>query len=513
MPAVETAGSTSPLCVVGRYALYEAIASGGMASVHFGRMRGPAFTRTVAIKRLHPHLATDPEFVRMLLDEARLVSRISHPNVVSTLDVATTSTEVFVVMEYVHGEVLSRLVQRAQQGNRIPLPIVSSIIGDVLRGLHAAHEATNERGEPLGIVHRDVSPQNIIVDVDGASHVLDFGVAKAVGRLQTTQDSKIKGKLAYMAPEQLLGNVTRQTDVYATAVVLWELLTLRRLWAAEAEPQLLYQVMNGQITAPGKVVQGLPEGLDEIVMNGLAAKPEHRFTTARAMAVALTHCIPPASPLVVGEWLRSLGGDALRARAEVLANIESSSDISDAAASARAEGRVIPQSLEGPPVSDADFASGPADAPTSLGLASTSTGSSHRIDPPRRRLPLLLGVGAFGLAVVVTGIVVLASGPAADPVRLSAAGPPEAVPAFVASASAAPPTAGPNAEAHSEARSAPPEPTASHPALVSRLPAERSPPRSTRPAATSTRPASDGLTVPKEGSAPPTDDSPPKTRF
>ena len=214
--------------MLGRYALYEKIAAGGMATVHIGRLLGPvAFARTVAIKRMHPHFAADPAFVAMFLDEARLAARIRHPNVVPTLDVVAMENELFLVMEYVLGESLARLMQAAAtRGERIPPSMVATIMAGVLHGLHAAHEATSDRGEPLGIVHRDVSPQNILVGTDGVARVLDFGVAKAAGRIQTTREGQLKGKLAYMAPERdPRQGVAPAADVYAASVVLWEALT------------------------------------------------------------------------------------------------------------------------------------------------------------------------------------------------------------------------------------------------------------------------------------------------
>jgi eukaryotic-like serine/threonine-protein kinase len=183
-----------------RYVLHDEIASGGMGAVHLARLRGArGFARTVAIKRLHPHVARDPDVLAMFLDEAHLAARVRHPNVVATLDVVAQGDEVFLVMEYVEGESLSRL----QKTPEIPLAIASAIVCDMLHGLHAAHEAVSERGEPLQIVHRDVSPQNILVGLDGATRVVDFGIAKAASRLQTTRDGVIKGKLRYMAPEQI----------------------------------------------------------------------------------------------------------------------------------------------------------------------------------------------------------------------------------------------------------------------------------------------------------------------
>jgi eukaryotic-like serine/threonine-protein kinase len=198
---------------VGRYAIFDVIGSGGMASVHLGRLLGPGgFSRTVAIKRLHSEFAKDPDFVAMLLEEARLASRIRHPNVVSMLDVVHENEELFLVMDYIEGESLSRVL-RTSSRSPLPLPIVSSVLSGVLQGLHAAHEATGEDGHPLQIVHRDVSPQNILLGVDGTARVTDFGVAKSVGRVGTTRDGRVKGKAGYMAPEQLRGGrIDRRVD-------------------------------------------------------------------------------------------------------------------------------------------------------------------------------------------------------------------------------------------------------------------------------------------------------------
>ncbi|HEY6463032.1 MAG TPA: serine/threonine-protein kinase, partial [Polyangiaceae bacterium] len=249
---------TSPR-VVGRYALYDTIASGGMASVHLGRLLGHVgFERTVAIKRLHPQYARDPDFVSMFLDEARVVGRVRHPNVVPTLDVVAADGELFIVMEYVQGESLARLIRASgARGERIPPAFAATIVAGVLHGLHAAHEAKNERGEPLGVVHRDVSPQNVIVGTDGVPRVLDFGVAKAAGRIQTTREGQLKGKLGYMAPEQISGVVSPATDVYAAAVVLWESLTGRRLFLADGDAHLMKLVLEARIEAPSKVVPDL----------------------------------------------------------------------------------------------------------------------------------------------------------------------------------------------------------------------------------------------------------------
>jgi serine/threonine protein kinase len=326
--------------VVGRYALYAEIAAGGMATVHFGRLLGPVgFSRTVAIKRLHPQFAKDPEFVSMFLDEARLAARIRHPNVVPTLDVVATDGELFLVMDYVQGESLSRLVRvMRERKTRIPPRVVASIMAGALHGLHAAHEARNERGEPLGIVHRDISPQNVLVGTDGVARVLDFGVAKAAGRIQTTREGQLKGKLAYMAPEQLSGSVTRQTDVYAAAIVLWEALTAKRLFAGDNEAAILGKVLSSVVQPPSMymvdpsqtidtpTLRGY-ELIDAVTLRGLDRDPAKRFTTAREMAIALERCIGLASPSDVGEWVELAASDVLHQRAEKIAEIESTSSV------------------------------------------------------------------------------------------------------------------------------------------------------------------------------------------
>ncbi|MFS8068548.1 MAG: serine/threonine-protein kinase, partial [Byssovorax sp.] len=289
--------------VVGRYALLGELASGGMATVHYGRLLGPVgFSRTVAIKRLHPQFAKDPEFVAMFLDEARLAARIQHPNVVSTLDVVALEGELLLVLEYVHGEALSQLLRAARRAQQAPpLRIVAAVASGILHGLHAAHEAKSERGEPLGIVHRDMSPQNVLVGADGTARVLDFGVAKAAGRVASSREGQLKGKLAYMSPEQVhTGVVDRRTDVYAASIVLWEVLAGRRLFDGDNEGLLFSQVSSGTTTRPGELVPDLPPELEAIVMRGLAREPSDRYATAWDMAVALEEAIGLASPRQVG---------------------------------------------------------------------------------------------------------------------------------------------------------------------------------------------------------------------
>lgn len=310
---------------IGRYTLFGEIASGGMASVHLGRLAGAAgFARTVAIKQLHPHFAADPVFVGMFEDEARLAARINHPNVVQTLDIVAERGEVFLVLEYVDGESLSRVWRSLCEADQLaPVPITASIITGVLHGLHAAHEAKGEGGEPLDIVHRDVSPQNVMVGVDGVARLLDFGVAKAAVRSSNTREGEVKGKLAYIAPESFEhGTVTKLSDVYAVGVLLWEALTGQRLFEAETEGQLLRRILLSPIEPPSSIAAGVPPQLDAITMRALSRDPADRFQTARDMALAIERAVEIARASQVGEWLVKVAKPLLDARAERVAELQ-----------------------------------------------------------------------------------------------------------------------------------------------------------------------------------------------
>jgi serine/threonine-protein kinase len=288
---------------LGEYELVREIASGGMAMVHLGRTRGAGDgAPPVAIKRLHPQFARDPDFNAMLRDEARLASRIVHPNVVRLLDVVATGDEVALVMEYVAGEALSRLLR----GERVPAAVASKLALDVLAGLHAAHDARDESGRRLDLVHRDVSPGNVLVGDDGLAHVIDFGIAKARGRLQATGAGVLKGKMAYMAPEQLRkGPVSRMTDVYAVGVTLWEMLVGRRPFDAKLDAQLAVDVLTGIRAPPSRFVPEIAPDVDALLLRALAREPTRRYTSALAMAEALDHALPPAAAVDVAAWSRS----------------------------------------------------------------------------------------------------------------------------------------------------------------------------------------------------------------
>ncbi len=306
---------------LGRYALFTRLASGGMGSVHLGRLLGEGgFSRTVAIKRLHPHLVDQPAFAEMMIDEARMAARIHHPNVGATLDVVFDDEELLLVLEYVHGVTLHELMRRSKAA--VPTAIVASVVAGVLHGLHAAHEARTETGDPMNLVHRDVSPSNVIVGKDGTARLIDFGVAKAVGRLHATKQGALKGKFTYMAPEQITSDpVDRRTDVFAAGIVLWEMLTGDRLRGPNTG---LMEAARGGGPAPSSRVPGLDPRWDAIVLRALSPKPEDRFATAAEMARAV-EAMGVATTSEVAAWVDGLAHDELERTAETVRAIERAS--------------------------------------------------------------------------------------------------------------------------------------------------------------------------------------------
>ncbi|MCX7807465.1 MAG: serine/threonine protein kinase [Deltaproteobacteria bacterium] len=271
---------------IGGFEVIKHIRSGGMAALYLARKQGPGgFERYVAIKVVHPHLAIDQSFVEMFWDEARLSARIQHPNVVHIEAVGLENGLPYIVMEYIHGCPLSSFWKRIREEGKCMSPeLAVHIAMRVAEGLHAAHELRGDDGTPLGLVHRDVTPQNILLSYSGHVKLIDFGVAKARGRLHETTAFAIKGKLRYMAPEQAWGlEVDRRTDIYALGIVLWECLTGQRLFKGRNEEELLERVRHPQIPPPSHYAPWVHRELDEAVLRALAVRPEERYATALEM--------------------------------------------------------------------------------------------------------------------------------------------------------------------------------------------------------------------------------------
>lgn len=299
-----------------RYEKIAELATGGMATVYFGRMRAATggFERRVAIKEMLSHLAKSAEFVRMFFDEARLASRIHHPNVVATLDMTEQDGSHALILEFVEGPSLQQIMKYlAERGGTMPLDIALRIFLDILAGLHAAHELVDEEGRHLNLVHRDVSPQNMLVGTDGITKITDFGIARAESRLSTTRTGSVKGKVPYMSPEQVKSlPIDRRTDVYAAGVILWEMLTSQRLVQGETDVAMIYQVTDREATNPREWNPAIPEPLADVCLKALEKKAEDRFATAADLMDAVEEAardseITPATPRAVGNYIRGLG--------------------------------------------------------------------------------------------------------------------------------------------------------------------------------------------------------------
>ena len=307
-----------------------------MATIHLAHLMGDVgFSRIVAAKRLRPELARDEEFVAMFLDEARIASKIHHRNVVPVLDVVTSGDEVILVQDYVHGAPLSLVQQLAAAARtRLPIPVAVAIACQILAGLYAAHATADELGIPLQIIHRDVSPQNVMIGTDGTVRLLDFGVAKAAMASHVTRVGMFKGKIAYAAPEQLRGRATQQSDLYAVGVVLWELLVGQRLHpSSRGQEAQLARILRGNIPPITRALATERAWLGDqawdqlaalapVLERGLAIDPRERWATALDMEVSLAAAVTPAPPAAISTWLRSIASEFLDERDRLIASEE-----------------------------------------------------------------------------------------------------------------------------------------------------------------------------------------------
>jgi serine/threonine protein kinase len=275
---------------LGRYQVVKRLAAGGMADVLLARTEGIAgFERHVVIKRIHAELLEEPRYVKMFLDEARLAASLHHHNIVQVNDIGEENGEYFFAMEYVHGEdARTLLVEASQRGETIPLEHVVTIIMAAAAGLHHAHEQRGMDGSPLHIVHRDVSPANILVGYDGAVKVADFGIALAAHRAEQTQSGVLKGKVAYMSPEQCnCDPVDRRSDVFSLGIVLYELATVRPCFAGDNDFMTMSAIVGGKIDKPSSHRKDLPPKLEAIILKALARKASDRYQSADELRIAL----------------------------------------------------------------------------------------------------------------------------------------------------------------------------------------------------------------------------------
>ena len=366
-----------------------------MGTVHIGRLLGAAgFARLVAIKEILAPQAADPSFVSAFVREARLAARVRHPHVVQTLDVVEAGREVFLVFDYVPAVTLSALVRHLKTASTgMPVAVIAAVMAGVCRGLHAAHVATDEQGQPLDIIHRDVSPQNVLVGIDGSPKLIDFGIAKALGDRTTTERGEIKGKLAYMAPEQLNGErVTCRSDVFAAAVVLWELLAGTSLFAKQDSESTVVSVLMGPIPpipAPAAPTDAAAvRALEMVALTGLSRKPANRYASAAELAEAIEDAQRPATAPEVELWLEEVASDKVAATRRLMQEVESGQRSDDGSTP-----NLITATSTGPDVSP---------APSPMGRATSRLGpvggQTRALAARVAGLVVLLAVGVAGLA-------------------------------------------------------------------------------------------------------------------
>lgn len=407
---------------LGRYEVLTQLASGGMASVYVARAQGVAgFERLVAIKVLHPHLAHEAEFISMFLDEARLAAQIRHPNVVGTLDISDTEGDgYFLVMEYVEGDHLAALLTAAaKERKRMPIAVVVRVVLDALAGLAAAHSLRDAKGTPLRIVHRDVSPHNVMVGVDGVVRLTDFGVAKAEVRLSSTREGQFKGKLAYMAPEQAsTGQADQRSDLFSMGIILWECLTGRRLFRGTNNAETLKKILHEDAPAPSLASDDLAP-FDPVLAKALARDPEARYQSAEEFAEAIERA---ASQLDGAATSRAVA-DSVRyfAREKLAQEHDRTKAAMEDLGTADISSSAIPIPKEG--------SGSMPHTPSREGVDSTvaarpSVMSASHGEAPGRRATVILIVAVMGVAAVVIGAVLALSTP--DPAA------PDAPPATVA---------------------------------------------------------------------------------
>jgi serine/threonine-protein kinase len=382
-----------------RYRLCFELAAGGMATVYLAREEGKAgVERVVALKCIHRHLSRNRNFIEMFLDEARIATRINHPNVCSVYDFGEVDGTYYIAMEYLLGENFARLFRRlAKQPEHTrseEFPFYAArIIADACEGLHAAHELRGDAGEPLNVVHRDVSLHNLFVNYDGSVRVVDFGIARAAGQLHETRSGQLKGKLAYVAPEQIQKQpVDRRADVWSLGVVLWELLTGKRLFKRESDVDTILAVVQDPVRPPSRIRSSVPEELDTIVLSALARKPEDRYATARELGRDLSRVLAQRGKALgmpeIEEWMHSLFSAEHEQRLELVEQV---------------------RTMGGETVPDAEIPPGLRDTEADVSAVVEKSPAPGRKRWMRRGGWLF---GAVGLGAAAVGVAVIDGGPA-----------------------------------------------------------------------------------------------------
>jgi len=389
---------------LGGFRLSREIACGGMATVYLAHKAGThGIGQPAAVKVIHPHLSREREFVEMFLDEARIVSCIGHPNVCRVLDFGKAEGTYYLAMEFVLGEtwadVLTRMKATPEAQPMIPA-VLAQVLAQSCEGLHAAHEARDPQGSLLQIVHRDISPQNIIVGYDGSVRVLDFGIASAAEKLHTTRNGTIKGRFAYMAPEQMRGHlVDRRADIWSLGVVLWEGLAQHRLFKRETEAETVLAVTHDALPSLTESGHPVPAALARITMQALTRDREARYATAREMGLELSRfasssLVPMGMP-EVSMWMQRLFADQIEKKRAILREAANAAEASvrpsipPPVLFAETKGMESERAMHGTSVTQ------------SGGLPSISTVREVRREEPSRARPIIAVLIALAIAVAL----------------------------------------------------------------------------------------------------------------
>ncbi len=439
----------------GRYEPLFRIAAGGMAEVYAARIRGEAgFEKLVAVKRMLPHLTDDPEFVAMFLDEGRLAANIASPNVVATLDLGRGEDgSLYIVMDLVVGIALSTIVRTAaRQGRMLPVPIACEILAQAASGLDDAHEARTPTGVHLGIVHRDVSPQNVLVGVDGRTRVVDFGVARAVLRQSHTSTGTLKGKFGYFSPEQAAAKeLDPRSDVFALGIVAWETLLGRRLFEADNPLETITRIRSMPIVRPSELRPEISDAISDVVMRALARDRDMRWESAGAFAAALRKAVGvPVTSREVSAVVMEIGATPVQ---EMQSRIEAAmagdhlvTKRKDIRAMSRSDDQATPSGVPGH-VGDLPTLVKIA-VPPELAPPSVITSSAEPSRPSSRWW--IAGIAVSALLVLVIGVALATRAPEPVSTQLSSPPPttvsvtvvPVALPPPETQVSAAPPQTG-----------------------------------------------------------------------
>jgi serine/threonine-protein kinase len=392
---------------VGRYEIITRLDTGGMAEILLGRLTGPSgFERAVVIKRILPHLARNPRFVEMFLDEARIAAGIRHPNVVHVEDLGREGEDLFLVLEYLEGETAASLLRRAKtRGRRIPPAVCAYIAAEACAGLHAAHEVVSPEGAPQNLVHRDVSPANVFLTYGGSVKILDFGIAKAADRIASTEAGQIKGKLAYMSPEQARGlEIDRRSDVYSLGVVLYELSTGKNPHDRATDVEALEALWGGAVAPPSREIAGYPAPLEAICLRALARERDGRFANAAEMRrelVAAQRAIGDETPPeeTLARILRELFPDQIAEKRDWLQRARGG----EAAAAGSPPAAAAPAALPSP--------GGAPDAGSGALPSAPGTGTGARRAAPAAAIKIAgAALGAVALAALGAALAVRATG-------------------------------------------------------------------------------------------------------